>query len=181
VNATGALLAMSLARLHATFRVAMLHNDPPHAFSRELNWLMYDERDPSTVDSICVVIDPPSGKIRYSRAGKMGALILNARGEPRPLQDTDTPPVGQVRNYEYVPRNEQLGSGETLVLYSRGVATCSNAAGERFGERRFLELVCDAFGQPPSQTAQDLSYELSTFFADGRHPDDISIVLLHHT
>jgi serine phosphatase RsbU (regulator of sigma subunit) len=181
VNATGAMLALSLARLHATFRVAVLHNDPPHAFAREVNWLMYDERDPSTVDALYLLIDPRSGKIRYCRAGKLGTLIINARGEPRALHAGDAPPVGQVRNFEYAARQEVLAPGETLVLYTRGVATCSNAQGDRFGERRFLELVCDGFGQPPSQTIQDLTYELTSFFQDGKHPNDITIVLLHRT
>ncbi|GMV98309.1 MAG: SpoIIE family protein phosphatase [Phycisphaerae bacterium] len=180
VNASGALLALSMARLHATFRVAMLHNDPPHAFARELNWLMYDESDPSTVDALCLLIDPPSGRIRYCRAGKIGALIINNRGEPRPLQ-SDHPPIGQSRHHQYDGRTEQLGPGETLVLYTRGVATCVNAQGERFGERRFLELVCDSFGQPPASIIQDLTYELTAFFADGRHADDITIVLLRRT
>jgi len=179
VNATGALLALSLARLHATFRVAVLHNDPPHAFGRELNWLMYDERDPSTVDALYLLIDPPSGKIRYCRAGKIGAIIINARGEPRALQAGDSPPIGQARDFKYAAQQEVLGPGETLILYTRGVASCVNAQGDRFGERRFLELVCDGFGQPPSQTIQDLTYELTSFFQDGKHPDDITIVLLH--
>lgn len=181
VNATGALLALSLARLHATFRVAVLHNDPPHAFARELNWLMYDERDPSTVDALYLLIDPPSGKIRYCRAGKVGALIINARGEPRALPAGDAPPIGQVRDFKYSACGETLAPGETLVLYTRGVATCSNAQGDRFGERRFLESVCDGFGQPPSQTIQDLTYELTSFFQDGKHPDDVTIVILHRT
>jgi serine phosphatase RsbU (regulator of sigma subunit) len=181
VNANGALLALSLARLHATFRVAVLHNDPPHAFGRELNWLVYDERDPSTVDALYLLIDPPSGKIRYCRAGKVGALIINVRGEPRALQAGDSPPIGQARDFKYAAQQETLAPGETLVLYTRGVATCVNVHGERFGERRFLELVCDGFGQPPSQTIQDLTYELTSFFQDGKHPDDITIVLLHRT
>jgi len=180
VNATGALLALSMARLHSTFRVGFLHNDPPHALARALNWLMYDEQDPSTVDAVFLLIDPPSGKIKYSRAGRIGAFVVNARGEPRPLQGADAPSIGQVRSFEYIARMEQLAPGETLALYSRGVASCTNAQGERFGEHRFIELACDGFCQPPAATIQDLSYELTTFFADGKHPDDISIVLLHH-
>jgi serine phosphatase RsbU (regulator of sigma subunit) len=85
VNGTGALLALSMARLHSTFRVGFLHNDPPHALLRALNWLMYNEKDPSTVDAICVLLDPTKGKIKYCRAGKVGGFIVNVKGEPRPL------------------------------------------------------------------------------------------------
>ncbi|UCD28384.1 MAG: SpoIIE family protein phosphatase [Planctomycetota bacterium] len=179
VNATGALLALSMARLHSTFRVGCLHNDPPHALARAFNWLMYDEKDPSTVETVFLFVDPPSGKIKYTRAGKIGAFIVNNQGLPRPLQGLDTPPIGQVRNYEYVSWMEQLAPGETLALYSRGAASSTNIEGERFGEKRFIEMVCDGFCQTPSTTIEDISSELSSFFEDGRHPDDISIVLLH--
>jgi serine phosphatase RsbU (regulator of sigma subunit) len=60
------------------------------------------------------------------------------------------------------------------------VATATNAEGERFGEKRFIELVCDGFCQAPATTIQDISHELNNFFAEGKHPDDISIVLLQH-
>jgi len=179
VNATGASLALSMARLHSTFRVGFLHNDPPHALARALNWLMYKEKEPSTVDAVFLLIDPPSGKIKFCRAGKIGALIVNIRGEPRALQGADAPPIGQVRNFEYLSRVEKLAPGETLALYTRGVASSTNAQGQRFGEHRFIELLCDGFCQPPASTIQDLTYELTTFFADGRHPDDITMTLLH--
>ena len=178
VNATGALLALSMARLHSTFRVGFLHNDPPHALARALNWLMYDERDPSTVDAVFLTIYP-GGRVRYSRAGKIGAFVVGADGQPRPLGTADTPAIGQVRNFEYQSFVEQLAPEETLVLYTRGIATCTDGQGQRFGEHRFITLVCDGFGQPPTTTLQDATTELISFFKDGRHPDDISIVLLH--
>ncbi len=178
VNATGALLALSLARLHSTFRVGFLHNDPPHALARAMNWLMYDERDPSTVDAVFLAIYP-GGKVRYSRAGKIGAFIVGANGQPRALGTADSPAIGQVRSFEYQSFVEQLAPEETLVLYTRGTASCTNREGQRFGEHRFISIICDGFGQPPTTTLQDVTAELLSFFSDGRHPDDISIVLLH--
>ncbi len=178
VNATGALLALSMARLHSTFRVGFLHNDPPHALSRALNWLMYDERDPSTVDAVFLAIHS-SGRVRYSRAGKIGAFVIGVDGQPRALQTADAPAIGQVRHFEYQSTVEQLAPGETLALYTRGIATCTNDEGQRFGEHRFIGLVCDTFGQPPATMLQDITAEVVNFFRNGRHPDDITIVLLH--
>jgi serine phosphatase RsbU (regulator of sigma subunit) len=159
--------------------VGFIHNDPPHALARALNWLMYNEKDPSTVDAVFLLIDPASGKLKYCRAGRVGAFIISAKGEPRALQGAEAPPVGQTRNYEYGSKMEQIQPGETLALYSRAVATALNAEGERFGEKRFIEVMCDGFGQPPSSTLEDVTNELTNFYEDGRHPDDISIVLLH--
>lgn len=178
VRSRGALLALTMARLHSTFRVAMLHNDPPQAFARELNWLMYDERDPVVVDEMCVLLDAPSGKIQYCRAGKIGAFVVDPLGESRKLAPADGPSVGAVRNYEYIAKTDTIAPGETLAIYTRGVATATNERDERFTEARFIEMVCDGFGQPPAVTIQDISDELFAFFSKGRHPDDISIILI---
>jgi len=181
VRATGASLALSMARLHSTFRVAMLHNDPPHAFARELNWLMYNEKDPALVDAICVLVDAKTGKTQHCRAGKIGAFVVDPRGEPRKLPVADGPSIGAVRNYEYISKVDQLAEGETLAIYSRGVATAINGQGEKFSEARFIALVCDGFNQSPGLTIQDVSQELSDFFHEGKHPDDITLMLLRRT
>lgn len=178
VNASGALLPLTMARLHSTFRVGFLHNDPPHALARALNWLMYDERDPSTIDAIFLALYP-GGRVRYSRAGKIGAFVVGANGQPRPLGTANAPAIGQVRNFEYQSSIEQLAPDETLALYTRGIASCTDGQEQRFGEHRFITLVCDGFGQAPATTMQDVTTELTSFFRDGRHPDDISVVLLH--
>jgi serine phosphatase RsbU (regulator of sigma subunit) len=178
VEATGAALALSLARLHSTFRVGFLHKDPPHAFNRALNWLMYDEKDPSTIHTLCLMLDPKSGKFKYSRAGRVGAFIVSANGEPRRLEGADGPATGRVRNYDYTSQLGTLTSGETLVLYSRGVATATNADGERYSEARFIQSICDGYDEAPNILVQDIAGDLNTFFEDGRHPDDITIILL---
>ncbi len=177
-NATGGALALAMARLQTTFRSGFLHKDRPHALARTLSWLIQDRKDAGTTDALFLMLDPASGKIEYTRSGKIGAVIVNARGEPRGLQGADSPAIGQVPNYEYVSHVDQLAPGETLALYTRGVATCTNADGEKFSELRFLELMCDSFGETPTSVIQDLTDDLTSFFADGRHPDDITILLL---
>ena len=181
INATGSSLALSMARLHSVFRVGFLHKDRPQALARALCWLIHDERDPSTVDALFLMFDPVSGKIEYARGGKIGAFIVNNRGEPRPLQGAEGPAIGEASEFEYGASVELLSPGETLALYTRGVASSMNAAGERFGELRFIELVCDGFGDTPTTIIQDVASDLTRYFANGRHPDDITILLLHRS
>jgi len=178
VEATGAALALSLARLHSTFRVSFLHKDPPHAFNRALNWLMYDENDPSTIHTLYLMLDPKSGKFKYSRAGRVGAFIVDTKGDPRRIEGADGPATGRVRHYDYTSQLGTIEPGETLVLYSRGVATSTNADGEQYSENRFIQSICDGYDEAPNILLQDLSDDLTSFFEDGRHPDDITIILL---
>jgi serine phosphatase RsbU (regulator of sigma subunit) len=179
VNGGGALLALSMARLQSTFRVGFLHNDPPHALARALNWLMFSEQDPTCVDALFFLVDPKSGKFRYARAGKIGGFIVDPNGQPRALENATAPSIGEVANFPYPTVSGQFLPGETLAMYTRGTATCTSADGQRFGEHRFIEAVCDGFGQSPTTTLQDLTCELTAFFDGGTQPDDISIVLIH--
>jgi serine phosphatase RsbU (regulator of sigma subunit) len=71
-----------------------------------------------------------------------------------------------------------LQLGETLVLYSRGVATATDGDGERYSEARFIQAICDGYDEAPNVLVQDVASELAAFFEDGKHPDDITIILL---
>jgi len=178
VRQKGAALALAMARLPATFRVAMLHNDPPHAFLRATNWLMREQGDPSIIDVMCVLLDAPSGKINYARSGKIGAFVVDPAGQPRKLPTADGPSLGSATDFEYLSKVDELAPGETLAVYTRGVATAVNARGERFGETHFIEMVCDGFGQLPAATIQDISDEMGHFLKDGGHPHDMTVLLL---
>lgn len=181
VHTEGGSLAFSMARLQATFRTAMLHNDPPQAFARLLNWMMKEGNDPSTIDMICVVLDPASGQMKYARGGKIGGFVITAQGAPRPMKHASEQRVGMVANFEYNAHQDQLAPGESLVLYSRGVTSVADAEGQRFGENRFIQLMCDGFGQAPAATIQDLTDELAPFIAQGSHPDDITVLLVQQS
>jgi len=179
VDSTGPALALGLARLQSAFRMGFLHRDPPHALARALNWFLTGEPDSPVVDALFLEVDPPTGKFRYSRAGRIGSFIVDARGQPRQVKGADGPALSRVKGYEYVSKIDQLGRGETLVLYTRGITTMTNARGERFSEKRFIEMMCDGFCQTPAATIQDIADEFAGFFADGRHPDDVTVILVH--
>lgn len=178
VRAEGAMLALLVAQVHASFRMAMLHGDPPHVFLRQLNHLLYGGGD-RYVGCFVLVVDPAAGALRHCRAGRVGAIVVDARGQPRPFGAIEMPAVGVVRGFEYTTSEDVLGPGETLGLYTRGVTTATNANGERFREKRFINCLCDGFAQPAMATMNDLKTDLTDFFADGTHPDDMTVLLVH--
>ncbi len=179
IHADGGSLAYSMSRLQASFRLAMLHNDPPHAFARTLNWLIKEARDPTTLDLICLQLNPQNGHIKFARGGKIGGFIVNEQGQARALKHASEQRIGQVANFQYNSHVDVLNTGESLVLYSRGVTNVFNADNERFGEVRFIELICDGFGQPPATTMQDLTDEVTAFLEHGRQPEDITVLMLN--
>jgi len=179
VHAEGALLALLMAQVHASFRMAVLHQTPPHVFLRQLNYLLYGTNEFRYVACFVLMVDPGTAVVQHCRAGRIGAVIVNSRGEPRPFGAIEVPAVGVEKGFEYTMSEDQLAPGETLALYTRGVTTALSATGERFREKRFIDCLCDGFGQPAAATMADLKADLTSFIAGGSHPDDMTILLLH--
>jgi serine phosphatase RsbU (regulator of sigma subunit) len=179
VHSQGAMLALLMAQVQSSFRVAMLHGDQPHVFLRQLNYLLYGESEARYVSCFTLMVDPAAGVIRHCRAGRIGAVVVDARGQPRPFGGIGMPAVGVEKGFEYASSEDVLAPGETLALYTGGVTTATNAAGERFREKRFIDALCDNFGQPAAATVNDLKADMTAFFEGGAHPDDMTVLLVH--
>jgi serine phosphatase RsbU (regulator of sigma subunit) len=179
-GAAGPIPSMLMAQAQASFRIAAMHMDAPHILLRSLNHLLYDGNPDHPLDCFIGVIEPPTGHMRYARAGKMGAYIISNRGEARGLGIArPTPPLGTARDISYELSPERLGQGETLALFTPGVVTARNSKGEVFGEDRFLNILCDGFGQLASNMLKEMLHDLQQYTESGTQPDDITVILAH--
>ncbi|HOO16986.1 MAG: SpoIIE family protein phosphatase [Phycisphaerae bacterium] len=176
----GALPSLLMAEAQATFRLAALHKDPPHVFLRSLNWVLYDGEDDHPLNCFVGTIDPQTGQIRYALAGEARAFIIGNRGEERRLGTLEpTPPLGVVRSAAYALLPEQLAPSETLVVFTPGVTTARNRNNEVFGEERFINILCDGFGQLASAMLKEMLTDLRSFTEGGVQPEDITVLLAH--
>lgn len=172
--------SMLLTQAHAAFRSACMHQDSPQIFMRGLNWLLYDADERPTLDCFMCAIDPATGVMRYSLAGDIGACIIDCRGSERLLSDKGGgPAAGSVKHADYPVQSEVLRPGESLVLFTSGITTARNRAEEAFGKERFIDILCDGFGQQASVMLKDMLSDLRTFTEGGAQPDDITVLLAH--
>ena len=177
---TGPMPSLLMAQVQTAFRFAAMHQDQPHVVLRSLNWLLYDGEKDHPLDCVVGMIDPETGELRYSIAGTTGAYIIGARGEERPLlPDTPTPSLGMTKSASYPLLPEQLEPSETMVVYSPGVTTAKNRDEETFGEERFINILCDGFGQLASAMMKEMLTDLRNFTEGGSQPDDITVLMAH--
>ncbi len=180
-NATGPMPSMLMAQAQSAFRFAAMHQDPPDVFLKSLNWMLYDGLKDRELSCFVTLIDPTSGQMRYAIAGTLGAYIIGGRGDERSLQpDAPAPPLSLVKNHPYPLLSETLGEGETLALFTPGITTATNPDGDTFGEDRFVNILCDGFGQLASSMLKEMFHDLRAFTQGGTQPDDITVVLAHH-
>jgi len=179
VTAAPVRIVQVVAQLRGAFRVAGLHADPPHVQLKAMNWLLFDEDDPCRVDMAVVLVNPKSGAAEIASAGKIGALVIDAKGAPRKVVSTQTPAVGTTKNHDYAGGSVRLQEGETLALFTRGWTTVCNEAGTALGEGKFVETLCDGFGQSAGAAISELISDLTAFLKKGRVLDDITLLLVH--
>ncbi len=88
------------------------------------------------------VLDPMAGRLSYANAGHPYAFRVPRSGAPERLEAT-APPIGLGREGSIGGREVPWSvDGDLLCLWTDGVVDGRNAAGERFGERRLLDVIC---------------------------------------
>jgi serine phosphatase RsbU (regulator of sigma subunit) len=179
-SAGGPFPSMLIAQTQAAFRSAIMHLDAPNIFLRMLNVVLYDGQKDHPLDCFMGIIDPKTGELRYAMAGRMGAYIIGLRGEERRLgPESPAPPLGIEKAGAYAAQAEQLENEETLVLFTPGVTTAKNRKDETFGEDRFVNILCDGFGQLASAMLKEMLSDLRNFTEGGQQPEDITVILAH--
>lgn len=179
-NARGPHPGLVMAQVQAAFRTACMHVHSPSTALKSLNYLLYDGTGELETDVLMGVLDPSTGKLTFSVAGGLKAYIISARGEERMITpDAPPPPLAQVKSVDYGMLETTLEPEETLVLYTPGVITAKNSAGEIFGEERFIDLLADGFGQQASAMLKEMLHDLQAFTQSGTQPEDITVILAH--
>lgn len=179
-SAVGPVPSMLMAQAQAAFRTGCMHLDAPHVILRSMNYLMYDGESDHPLNCFVGVIDPNTGVVRYSMAGATGAYIIGSRGDERPLAPAEaTAPVGTSKTAAYGVLSEQLKPEESLVVFTPGVTTARNREDVVFGEERFVNTICDGFGQLASAVLREMLSDVRSFTQGGTQPDDITVVLAH--
>lgn len=176
----GAVPSMLMGQAQAAFRSAVIHMDTPQVFMRCANWMFHDGQPDHPLECFVASIDPESGEMRYSVAGRLGAYIIGQRGDERSLLPAEPlPPLGMDKNASYPALTAQIEPGESLVVFTPGVTTAKNAAGEVFGEDRFVNILCDGFGQLASSMLKEMLTDLRAFTQGGSQPNDVTVLMAH--
>ncbi len=174
----GAESAIVMAEVRAGFRVALLHADAPHFVLKELNWLVHESVGQQAMRCFTGLLDPDSGRLRYSIAGPQGAYRISRDGEATDLVAAEMPEIGAQPQMEYNLEEVQLAPGESLLLFTRGLLTAANPAGEPFGLDRVLTGMEDVPNKSAHVMLQVLVDDLALHLGDAMPDEDITILIL---
>jgi sigma-B regulation protein RsbU (phosphoserine phosphatase) len=122
------------------------------------------------------VLDPLAGRLSYANAGHPYAFRVPRFGEPERLEAT-APPIG-LDGDRRIGRRQLPWSVENdlLCLWTDGMVDARNAAGERFGERRLLELLGEHRSEP-EQAILEAAFAAVDAFAPEASDDRTLLVM----
>ena len=127
----------------------------------------------SFVTLLLAVLDCRDGRLVYASAGHPSALLIDADGCVRELPSTG-PLLGALPHSAYGEREERLGSGGLLFLYTDGL-TEARRDGAFYGDERLVDLLAELAPGDAEAVVEGVVEDVLEF-SGGRLVDDLAIM-----
>jgi serine phosphatase RsbU (regulator of sigma subunit) len=169
--------ALLMANLQANFRSqCAIAADEPERFLRSVNQLFYENTaDGDYATFFYAEYDESKRSLRYANCGHLPGLLLRRNGELQKLGATATV-LGLFSDWECEIGEQELRSGDTLLLYTDGVTEAFNAAREEFGQSRLVESLRRNTGVSPQECVQAIVEDVKRY-SPQEQQDDITLIV----
>ena len=133
-------------------------------------------------------IDKVTGEMTYSNASHEPPMILHAspematRNDFLPLNDINSPRLGENRDHKFEEGRVQLQPGDRLVFYTDGVVDVRSPDDKTWGERRFLKSLAAQFHETESvyDSIGGVVANLQEFRMNQPLDDDVTLILVKY-
>ncbi|MER6947681.1 SpoIIE family protein phosphatase [Nonomuraea sp. NPDC000554] len=162
------------ALVRGGLRVLSVWESDPDVVMRKVNQALVEQ---GTGMFVMVLTGFVRGRtIRLSSAGHHPAALLQPDGGVRFAAGGGVP-LGISPMAETGSEELPLPVGETLVLYSEGLISSRNRAGETYGEERLADVLSRCAGQSPSTVVKTVEEDRHAF-SEGQVWDEIVVLAL---
>jgi PAS domain S-box-containing protein len=157
-------------------RAYALHQRLPHKILRLANEaLLHRHGNRHFVTVALVLLDPSTGKMKYSLAGHPPPMLVSAEGA-RTVDWRTSPPLGAFEDSRFSTGGGTLRRDATLVFYTDGI-TEARKNGDLLGERGLLELLRDLSPLTPEGVSEQVMAKIGEY-GGGRLRDDAAVLAI---
>lgn len=149
----------------------------PAAVLRQLDADYPFERFGKYFSAAVVILDPVTGRFRYSSAGHPAPFVVRSRGGVDTLP-AGGPVIGMGFDLAFDEEEGQIDPGDRLVLYTDGVTDDESAAGERFGPAALQAFFAERPGEPIEDVCAGLRETLAERRGDVLPSDDLALIAI---
>lgn len=180
VSGKGIPAAMLTSVTRTMLRVEAMRGEPPHKIIQLANNLLHPDlsRVESFVTVFVATLDTYEGKFTYASAGHTPALLWRAKTQKVEQLKATSLPIGIFNLPDNRSRTVELGSGDTLVLYTDGITEAQSPNQDFFGLNRLIYIIESRGGDPPEMLQQFIQAEVNSFRRNAAWQDDATLLVL---
>lgn len=167
--------------LKAIFAAQVNSMTDPGAVLTGMNTILGERTEKQSASAACLMIDSLGGALAYAHAGHTPLIIWRQKGKR--IEDVAGSGVvlGPVADEKYSTSFVRLGTGDRLVLYSKGAIEVLDKRGALFGEKRLRDLVTANERLAANQCAEAIMQDILTWAgmnSGGVLLDDVTLVVV---
>ena len=150
---------------------------PPDEICARLSRQLYRRTPPEKYATAFLgILEPETGRLRYTNAGHNPPLVLRGSGTVEELGSTGVP-LGLLPQAPYRAGETTLAPGDVLVLYTDGLVEAEDPEGQEYGLDRLKKACLCGRSEACAILAGALADDLEAFARGVPFADDRTLVL----
>lgn len=179
ISGKGVASSMMMTQLRAIFRMLASGDLPVHLQAERANRVFCETTVSNYFATLVFGRAGLSGEIEISNAGHCPPLLVQG-GKVTMIEATGLP-LGLFCNGQYTTRKFQLKKGESLVLFTDGLAEAVNNYDSEYGTERLSKVVDQNQAASPQALLRACLDDLAAFTAGTPKRDDLTIMVIRRT
>lgn len=144
---------------------------------QELNNNIAANNPKGIMTSACIVIiDRSSGEVEYFNAGHSLPILYSKDNGFDYIECRTAPLIGALSEQSFKSMYFTLHPGDSLMLYTDGVLTCTNHKDEPLGQIGFENMLHDETFMSPVETVNNLHAKLKRYTKDSKQNRDFTLL-----
>jgi ketosteroid isomerase-like protein len=176
VAGKGPASALLAAMIQGMLSMEVEAGRSPAAILSRINRALFRKGLESRFATLVYGVLSGNGRLVYSNAGHNAPILLTRDGIGR--LSTGGPVLGAFSESTFEEQEVNLKEGDTIIMFSDGLAEALNAEGEEFGEGRLIQCVSQSRVEPPERVLQKLFSSVQDFSRGTTQNDDLSVSVI---
>ena len=152
---------------------------PPKAVLEKVNNQLCENNEAEMFVTVWLgIYEISTGKLTAANAGHEYPAIRRSGGRFELVKDRHGFVLAGMEDARYREYELELGMGDTLFLYTDGVAEAIGAANILYGTERMLATLNTAPGRCPEKLLRDVKQDIDRFVGDAPQFDDITMLAI---
>ena len=153
---------------------------PGEALANVNNQLCESNEQELFVTVWAAVVEISTGRGIAANAGHEHPALRRANGEYQLVVYRHSPAVAVMEGIPFAEHTFELHPGDSLFVYTDGVAEATNGQMELFGPERMLEALNANPGQPPREALASVMEGIDRFMGGAEQFDDITMLCFEY-